>query len=151
MLWIMVESRQAAALHANQISQLRGPFVHWHRWLLRARTLPPCLPLLKEAFTDPYTQTCTGSSGHPWFPPTHPRTSFHPSAGVQALRVLPLFSVCLGFSLVTVAVFALSRLLPSVLCPPAFCVSLFTATSRTRINLQDSTVAVRAMRSISRK
>lgn len=43
---VFEESVQAAALHANQISQLRGLFVRWHRCLLRARTL------LRGAFTD---------------------------------------------------------------------------------------------------
>lgn len=35
---------QAPALHANQISQLRGLFVHWHWWLLGAWTLLSSLP-----------------------------------------------------------------------------------------------------------
>lgn len=43
---VLEESGQAAALHANRISQLRELFVHWPRWLLRARGLPSSsLPL----------------------------------------------------------------------------------------------------------
>lgn len=70
----MLCCRQAAALHANQISQLRGLFVRWHQWLLRARTP------LKGAFTDP----CTGSNGHPGSH-QHIPASLHPAASVTFL------------------------------------------------------------------
>lgn len=107
---VLEESVQAAALHANQISQLRGLFVRWHRCLLRARTL------LRGAFTDAphrHTQEATDTL----VPINTPRPLFSPSAGSVT------FLFVLLFCLVAVAMFALSRLLPSALCslPVAVC------------------------------
>lgn len=61
----------------------------------------------------------------PWFPSIHP--SLFSSLCWLSL-ILPLFSVCLGFCLVSVAMFALSRLSPCVLCSLSLRLSLCTAT-----------------------
>lgn len=77
---VLEESGQAAALHANQISQLRGLFVRWHRWLLRARALLSSLPLQP---THALIHTQKEKQNIP--------ASFHPSAGFPALCILSLF------------------------------------------------------------
>lgn len=118
---VLEESGQAAALHANQISQLRELFVHWPWWLLRARGLP------SHTHTHIHIQEATDTliaHSHQYIP-----ASFHPSAGFLSVCILSLFSVCLGCCLVAVAMFTLSRLSPSVLCSLSFCLSSCTATA----------------------
>lgn len=134
---VLDESGQAAALHANQISQLRGLFVRWHRWVLRARTLPSSVPLLKGAFTDPHTHTITHRKQQtPWFSSTH--LCFFSSL----LLFLSLCSVCLGFCLVAVAMFALFQT-PSICFVHSGLVFVFLySRKRININLQDHSVVV---------
>lgn len=99
-----------------KLASLRGLFVRWHQWLLRARTLPSSLP--------PYRGlTLT---------PTHTHTHKHGQEATDTMVPIntskPLFIPLLASRSVTFSLFvlvstwlqslcfALSRLLPSVLC-----------------------------------
>lgn len=125
---VLEESGPAAALHANQISQLRGLFVHWHRWLLRARGPPSSLPLLTDPHTHTYTQTYTGSNGHPGSH-QHIPASFHPSASSLALSPF-----CLSWFLLSCSRYVCSFQTLSICF--VLSVFLFVFVYRKRINIK---------------
>lgn len=132
-LWVMMLSwrraGQAAALHANQISRLRGLFVHWHRWLLKTRTLSSSLPLPSLTHIHRKQQT-------PWFPSIHPS----PFSSLSWLFLALCHSSL--FVLVSAWLHVRSFQTPSIcFVLSVFCLQL---TARKRMDLLDRCVAVRS-------
>lgn len=113
---VLKECRQALALHANQISKLRELFVHW----------PLVTPKRGASLTPTHIHIQKGTDTQVPINASQPLFSSLLSSSVHSLMFLFLSRLLLGCSF---AVFALSRLHPSVLCTLSFCLSLYTATA----------------------